>query len=346
MLTTLLALTTTALPTTNLGVPTDWLNFYGDIRMVGETTMDQNTAGEDRTRGRLRFRLGALMDLSEELRAEVRLTTTSGDANNPNWDFGGGDADSQVGADVAIDRINLSWRASDSMTLQVGMYGNPFATNPVYGEWSWDSDVQHAGLSGIWSSEGNLDMDLRLGHTIVDEVNIVDEAVPDPIDTADAQVTSLQVNLGGGEEITWGFSTMVSDWSSADAFTASAEDFLVWDTVISASQGDLTASLEFIQNLDDNSGDDQGMALGFLFGPAGSQGDSQFSASLFDFDDNAFVAEVGQDKLPLTGPGSEGFMAGWEYWWQDNVSIKIVGSQSDDGTVEPFRARIDINVTL
>lgn len=301
--------------------------------------MDQNPAGEDQTRGRLRFRLGALMDLSDELRAEVRLTTTSGDANDPEWDFGGGTGDSQSGADVVVDRINLNWRASDSMTLQVGKYGNPFATNPVYGEWAWDSDVQHAGLFGSWRSEGNLDLDLRFGHTIVDEVN-------DPGDTADAQVTSFQVNLKGGEEITWGFSTMISDWSNADAFTASTEDFLVWDTVVSASQGDLTASIEFIQNLDDNSGDDQGMALGFLFGPAGSQGDSQFSASLFDFDDNAFVGEVGQEDMPLSGPGSDGFMAGWEYWWQDNVSVKVTGFQSDNGSVDPYRARIDINVTL
>ena len=341
MLTTLLALTTTAAPAlpVNLEIPTDWLHFYGDIRVAGETTMDQNPAGEDQTRGRLRFRLGALMDLSDELRAEVRLTTTSGDANDPEWDFGGGTGDSQSGADVVVDRINLNWRASDSMTLQVGKYGNPFATNPVYGEWAWDSDVQHAGLFGSWRSEGNLDLDLRFGHTIVDEVN-------DPGDTADAQVTSFQVNLKGGEEITWGFSTMISDWSNADAFTASTEDFLVWDTVVSASQGDLTASIEFIQNLDDNSGDDQGMALGFLFGPAGSQGDSQFSASLFDFDDNAFVGEVGQDDMPLSGPGSDGFMAGWEYWWQDNVSVKVTGFQSDNGSVDPYRARIDINVTL
>jgi hypothetical protein len=342
MLTTLLTLLTTTVPlppASGTDSPPDWLQFYGDIRVAGEATMDQNTAGEDQTRGRLRFRLGALMDLSEELRAEVRMTTSSGDANDPEWDIGGGSGDSQSGADVTIDRINLSWRASDSMTLMVGKYGNPFATNPVYGEWTWDGDVQHAGLFGSWRSEGNLDMDLRFGHTIVDEVN-------DPGDTADAQVTSLQVNLNGGEEITWGLSTMVSDWSNADAFTASAEDFLVWDTVFSASSGDLTASFEFIQNLDDNSGDDQGMALGFLFGPAGSQGDSQFSASYFDFDDNAFVGEVGQDDLPLAGPGSEGFMAGWEYWCQDNVAIKVSGMQADDDTVDPFRARIDINVTL
>ena len=320
----------------------DWIHFYGDIRVRAESTMDQNVEGDDRTRGRLRFRAGAKFNISDELRAEVRMTTSSGVGNNVHWDFGGGDPDSTNGADVAIDRINLTWSASDSTTVKVGKFGNPFKTNPVFGEWTWDGDIQPAGVFGQWSSEGELDMDLRLGHFIIDEVNPGGDTLPG--ETADPAVTSLQLNLAGGEDLKWGFSTMVSDWSSEAA--------LVWDSVASATSGDFTGSVEFIQNLDDDSGEDTGMAIGFTYGTAGSQGDSRFFGSYFDFDANAFVSEVAQDDTPLagTGGGMNGFFGGWQYWWRDTVSFKVWGLQADgqaDGdSVDPLRLRFDIDVNL
>lgn len=319
----------------------DWIHFYGNLRVRGESNKKQNAAGVNstRTRGRLAFRAGAQFRISDDLLSEVRMTTSTGDTydNYSTWWGVGGGGDSMDGAELSIDRLNLTWVATDTTTLKVGKFGNPFAINPVFGEWTWDCDIQPAGILGEWRSEGVLNMDLRLGHFVEDEV-FGASAAP--------AVTSVQLNLSGGDDLEWGFSTMISDWR--DNGFSSTEDFLVWDSVLSASSGGLTGSFEFIKNLDDSSGDEMGIALGFLYGTAGSQGDSRIFGSYFDFEANAFVSEIGQDDTPLpgTGEGMDGLLAGWQYWWRDNISFKIWGLQAGNDISDPMRIRFDIDIEL
>ena len=323
----------------------DWIHFYGDLRLRLEDTMDQNAAGDDRLRGRMRARFGAKFDISEDLKAEVRLTTKTADARNVHWDIGAG-GDGLVGADVGFDRINLTWMPCDEFTVKAGKFGNPMAVNPVYSEWTWDGDVQPGGIFGMWSAGGDLDMDVRLGYFVVDEVNSL------PGGTADPAVTVAQFNFGmEGDDMDWGVHTSLWDWTNADAFTApQAEDFLVWDTVLEAGMDDFVASLEYMSNLDDDSGDDTGYAVGLKYGKGGHQGDSVFAASYFDFDANAFVSAVAQDDTPIagtgTGAGMDGFEANWNYWWKDNVMLRLWAISVDDGTNDPLRLRFDVNVSF
>jgi hypothetical protein len=312
----------------------EWLDVYGNMRVRMESTLDQPN-GEDRHRGRMRFRVGAKMEVAPDLKAEVRLSTASGDARNPHWDMGGSNStDTLSGSDVALDRINLVWTPYEGATLVAGKMGNPLAQNPVFNEWIWDGDIQPSGLAGIW--ELNDQSDVRLAHFIVDESN-------GAAASSDPAITILQANYGStARDLDWHVNTSLWNWTNEGG----PVDFLVWDTILSAKQEAWTGSLEFVQNLDDDTGDDTGFALGIQHGQGAKKGDRQVFGNYFDFEANASEWGVGQDDVPIS-PGADGlsgFVVGYRYWWHDNTTIKMWALQGDDGTDDPLRLRFDIDI--
>ena len=336
-------------PTEAPDVP-DWISFYGDLRLRAESTFDQAN-GEDRHRGRMRFRAGATFQISDELKAEVRLATYSGeDARNAHWDFGDDDGvDTLSGARVQLDRLNLAWAAAEGVTLKAGKMGAPLATNPVYSEWVWDGDIQPTGVAGIWELDRDMDLDVRFGHFIVDEVNVrLDEsATPSviPGSTTDQALTVLQLNLGDAtDSFDWDVSTALWEWNAEGA-----DDYRIWDTILAATMDDLVASFQYVQNLEDDTGEDTGMVLGLQFGKGGSAGDRQVFGSFYDFDGMASNWAVGQDDVPIAVDPTEGltgFVGGLKYWWTDTVTFKLWALTGDDGTEDPLRLRFDIDVKL
>lgn len=315
------------------GLP-EWLDVYGNMRVRMESTFDQSN-GEDRQRGRLRFRVGAKMQVADDLKAEVRMSTASGDARNPHWDIGGDNGtDTLSGSDVVLDRINLVWKPNANATIVAGKMGNPLAKNPVFSEWILDGDIQPSGLAGVWSLNDNADV--RFAHFIVDESNGAGAS-------SDPAITVLQLNHGASAtSLDWDINTSLWNWSNEGG----AVDYLVWDTIVSAKKDAWTGSLEFIQNLDDDTGDDTGFALGVKHGKGGKAGQSQVFANYFDFDANASVWGVGQDDVPISpgAVGLSGVVAGYKYWWHDNTTIKVWALQGDDETDDPLRLRFDIDI--
>ena len=106
MISPILAVLTSAVPMApQPSVIPEWIDFYGDMRLRLESTADQAN-GVDRTRGRMRFRAGAKFQISDDLKAEVRVSSASGVANNPHWDMGGSNGtDTLSGSDMVIDRL-------------------------------------------------------------------------------------------------------------------------------------------------------------------------------------------------------------------------------------------------
>ena len=309
-----------------------WISFYGDLRLRYEATLDQPN-GEDRHRGRMRFRVGAKMDIADNLTGEVRLSTTSGDANNPHWDFGGDlNGDTQNGADAVLDRINVTWDACESAHLKAGKMGNPFAVNPVYGEWIWDGDIQPAGVAAIWS--GDERVDVRLGHFILDEENGAGNS-------SDPALTVLQINANTEQgNLHWDLNTALWNWTNEGPAEAQ-----VWDTIVAARAGAWKASLEYLQNLDDETGEDTGFAVGLQHNVG--RADKVF-ASYFDFDANASLWGFGQDDVPIApgAMGLSGFIAGYQHQVADNTSLKFWALQGDDEVDDPLRIRAELNVSF
>jgi len=332
--------TVPALPPSELAP--DWIHFYGGMRLRIEDTRDQNAVGDERLRGRMRARFGAKFDITEEFKAEVRVSTTSGDtANNPYMDFGGNSpsGDTLGGATIVFDRLNASWMLSETMSVTAGKMGNPLAKNPVFGEWMLDDDIQPSGIAGVWSPDSDLDMDLRVAYFVLDEVNSL------PGNTADPAISIFQLNFGGATgSLDWDFSNAL--WNYANE--TGPVEYLVWNSILSASFDDLTASFEYLQNLNDNTGDDTGIALGFKYGAGGTEGDSQFFGNYIDMDQNATNFGVAQDDMP-TGPvgtGMTGFIGGWKYWWSDAVTFRLWALQVDNNTDDPLRLRFDLDLKL
>lgn len=346
MITPVLAVLSTALPTGPVAEVPDWAHFYGDLRLRLEHNLDNNASGDDRTRARIRARFGARFDITDDFKAELRMTTrNNGDANSVNIDLGSTD-EGQGSADAGIDRMNVTWIPSEDWTVKAGKMGNPFALNPVVDQYVWDSDIQPQGIFTKWAPQSDMQFDVRLGYFVVTENSAA----------ADATVTTGQVNFGmATESVDWGVHSSLSNWSAESGYLSSfafvqMEDFLVWDTILEAKVDDLTFSAQYINNLDDDSGDDTGMVLGMKYGQGGAVGTSVFSASYFDFDANAFVSGVAQDDTPIAGTGGpngmDGFDASWLYWWKENVTVKLHAIQADNDTIDPLRLRLDVVVAL
>ncbi len=340
----------------------DRLTFTAAGRLRAESTLDQPT-GEDRHRGRLRLRVGAGYDLGDGLSAHARLSTSSDgrDANNAYWDFGDGAGDQQ-GADVVLDRLFLEYRPSGAWELRAGKFGHVFQAPPVYGEFTWDADVQPAGVAAVWrprSGDGGTAIDLRAAGYVVQE----NAAGDDP------GFLGLQGNLGfqAGKATDLRLSTSVAGWSSTKAGTfpqvqgntTSAgvidQGFTVWDSHLAAThEGGVlerqTGFVQYVLNLDDDSGEDTGLALGLDLGPSRPGAWSCFLA-WYDFDANAFFSPVAQDDTPIAGTGvgtgMRGFLGGVRYVVNERFAVRIWGLTSDaDAADDPWRLRIDLDFTV
>lgn len=332
----------------------DRLSIYANGRLRAESTFDQ-PSGEDRHRGRMRFRLGALYDLTETIRAEARVTTTSGEPNNPHWDFGAG-SEGLNGSELALDRFFLKWKACENLSVQAGKFPHVFAGPPVFSELVWDEDVHPSGVAATWGpgKRDGTGYDLRAAGYVVDE---------NGSDT-DPTMAGLQGNLyfAAGEDTDLHFSSSLMNWSGLNGGggvvgnqgnTDVTGEFLVWEgfaaaVIAGGPMEQMSGFAQVMHNLDDDDGEEDGFALGVILGKGGHEGDASVFAAYYDLDANAVFSPVAQDDTPIAGTGvgagMEGVIAGGQYWVNDKLSLKLWGLSSDaDAAEDPVRVRFDID---
>ncbi|MBI1379488.1 MAG: hypothetical protein GC161_00165 [Planctomycetaceae bacterium] len=338
------------------------LRFSAEGRLRAESTFDQ-VNGVDRHRGRLRFRIGAEYDLMPDVKLGARISTLSDgrDANNPHWDFG--DGDGFEGGELGLDRFFLQWQACEALALTGGKFAHPFTRPPVLRELAWDDDVQPAGVAAVWkpSTTGRFGFDVRATHVVAAEVNESGDGTG-----SDPAMTGLQGNANwkASESVDLSLGTSYSHWSGVDDLavadiqgnTADAEHFAIWDTFLAGTVrgGPLhqtTAFAQYFNNVDDESGEDTGFAVGVQVGKSSKKDDWNLFAAYYDVDANAVFSAVAQDDTPIagtgTGDGMEGFVLGGQYFVADNVSLKLWVLTSDAGESEdPYRVRFDIDFRI
>ncbi|HTF90892.1 MAG TPA: putative porin [Planctomycetota bacterium] len=336
------------------------LSFYSDGRLRGESTYDQ-PSGEDRHRGRLRLRVGALYDVTEDVRLEARLSTAApgSDANNPHWDFGDG-ADGFSGADIVLDRFYLNWKPCAWVDLRSGKFPHAFASPPVFGEFMWDADVHPAGVAGIWSHKGE-------GSGPSYDLRAVEYIAVENGSDSDPSMFGVQANLNlkASEQLALQLSTSYSHWSSLGAGatvlgnqgnTDVAGDFGIIEGFVAATYegGPLQRHTAFVQamhNADDEDDEDNGFAAGLQLGKSGKQGNANVFGVWYDLDANSVYSPVAQDDTPIPGTGigtgMEGLIVGVQYFLTDNLSFKLWVLTSDaDATEDPWRLRFDIDFRI
>ncbi len=224
-------------------------------------------------------------------------------------------------------------------------------------EFAWDDDVQPAGAAIVWSpkSDSDVSFDVRGLFGVAGEINDVDDSGTDPV------VAGLQANVDfkANETTTLHFATSYSDWSGLKNFTlsqgntADANDFAIWDTYVSVSLAgegfsQIAGFGQYFNNLDDDSGEDSGFALGVQLGQTKGQGNWNVFGAYYDLDANAVFSAVAQDDTPIAGTGlgegMSGFMLGTQYFVLENVSLRLWGLTSDaDASEDPYRIRFDID---
>lgn len=343
--------------------PLSRLKVFAEGRLRAESTFDQLN-GEDRHRGRLRLRIGAEYQIDEGLKAGARLSTLSDgrDANNPHWDFGDG-ADGFSAAEIGLDRFYLDWQAHEELRLTGGKFQQPFTRPPILRELAWDDDVNPAGVAAVWApkSEDALSFDVRATHVVATEVNSNAGSSGDPA------MSGLQANVYYKADASTEFAagTSYSKWSSLDNFAAidqgntpDAGDFGVWDTHASATfAGEgferVTTFVQYLKNVEDDSGDDQGYALGVQVGQTKGKGAINVFASYYDLETNSVFSPVAQDDAPIAGTGVgngdgvKGFVFGGQYFVLENVSLRLWALTTDVGeSDDPYRLRFDIDFRL
>lgn len=338
------------------------LKVSADGRLRAESTFDQLN-DEDRHRGRMRFRLSAEYRITDELKAGARLTTMSdgNDANNPHWDFGDG-ADGFRGAEFGLDRFFLEWKPTDTnATFTGGKFGHVFTRPSPAREFAWDDDVQPAGVAAVWGpkTDGDVSFDVRGIYAVASEVNAANGSGDDPT------VFGAQANayFKASDTTTITLATSWSNWSSLENFaaidqgnTADNGGFAIWDTYLAATcagegWSQVTGFGQYFNNTDDESGDDQGFALGLQVGQTKGQGNWNAFAAYYDLDANAVFSPVAQDDTPIagtgTGEGMSGILAGVQYFVLENVSLRLWALTSDaDEDDDPYRLRFDIDFRI
>jgi hypothetical protein len=335
----------------------DRLSLYANGRVRAESDMRRPNA-PDRFRGRLRFRLGGKYAVTNAVSAEVRLTSTSGDPNNPHWDFAGGD-DGLDGSEVALDRIFLKWAAHDQLDLQAGQFPHAFQGPPVMGEFVWDADFHPAGVAAIVGpgKKDGASFDLR-GIAYVAKQNSNDS---DPL--AMGGQGNLYFDAGASTDVQ--LSSSVIRWSRLEesggfpgnqgnsdplAEILAVEGFLSVDHRGGPWQR-TTAFVQGMHNPDDDTGEDTGLAAGIQVGPTGKKGNCSAFGVFYDFDANCMLSAPAQDDTPFAGTGigegMDGFFGGVQYWVADNLSIRAWGITSNAGASEnPVRLRLDVDFVV
>lgn len=338
------------------------LEVTADGRLRGEGTFDQ-VNGEDRIRGRLRFRLAADYEFADGLEAGLRLTTVSDgrDANNPHWDFG--DDDGFSATEVGLDRLFLEWKPESAWRLTGGKFGHVYTRPSPIRELAWDDDVQPAGVAAVWApkSDGDVSFDVRGIYAVATEINSQAGSGADP------SVLGAQVNVyfKASASTTITLASSYSDWSSLRNFDFAGSNqgntldnggFAIWDTYLGvalAGEGlsQVTAFGQYFDNLDDDTGEDTGYAAGVQLGQTKGQGNWNVFGAYYDLDANSVFAPVAQDDTPIAGTGlgegMSGFIAGVQYFVLENVSLRLWGLTSDaDASEDPYRIRFDIDFRI
>jgi hypothetical protein len=336
----------------------DRLDVYANGRLRWESTFDQ-LGGEDRHRGRMRFRLGAAYGIAEDVTAEARLSTSSDgrDANNPHWDFGDG-SDGFSGSDVVLDRFYLSWTPYETLELRAGKLPHAFQGPPVSSELVWDDDVQPAGAIAVWTpkADGRLKYDLRVAEYVAAESGSNTEPSMFGAQgharlslgaTASLELASAYMGWGNTGDLAVNASVPGNQGN-----TSLDGDFGIWDTWVAATVGDgagrTTLFGQYIDNVTDDTGEDRGAAFGARVGTQGKKDDWNVFATYYDLDANAVFSPVAQDDTPIagtgTGNGMSGIIAGTQYFLRDNLSFRVWVLTSDaDESEDPFRIRFDLD---
>lgn len=346
----------------------DRIHPYGDMRLRYEFDGARGGNKDDRHRARARLRIGARIDITDELVAGFRLRTgNSNNPDSPHQSFGG----SFDSWEVAFDRAYLRWSPewAKGGWVEGGKMANPFKTNPVYGELVWDADINpEGGQAGYaWSKDG-MTIGGATGIWVLREDDLNENsATIFPIQgyiecscIEDLKLTTAIAfykygNMGGGDANNPSAFADVNRLNRLDPVTTDfASDFEILDSFVSVTYVGLAFPVTLVGEIINNFGaqkdsEDMGWAVGGhvkvpLFGRK-----HRIFYQYQDIQADALFSPMGQDDFQDRSSHFKGHVAGINWGITKGVAIRTWGlfatrRGGPEGTHSDKRARLDINV--
>ncbi len=343
------------------------LDVYGDLRLRHET--DNNVDRRPtRNRERLRLRLGAIYQLSDELDIGARIVTGNAiDPKSSHQNFGSG-FDS---FEVSLDRVYATYKPQEvpGLSITAGKFSHPFRRNPVYGELVWDGDIQPEGVSISYTLSNERikpfdRLDFRIGEYILLQQNNLDEASAFVAqvsgDKALSQNVDLLVALGWYRysDLTPDddLSLRLKNAGNSIAGDEFASGFSILNPLLALTYKGfprpLTVSGELMWNTRAAGGAGQGWALGLAYGETRKPKDWRAYYQFQYIERDAVLSAVSQDDFTLA-TNFRGHMFGVQYKLGDSVALHLWallaerlssdGFFFDDSGDDQWRVRLDLN---
>jgi hypothetical protein len=161
------------MPKVNMARWIEAIDLYGDARLRFEHRSGENgaLAGDDRlerNRWRYRLRVGTRLELTEQVRAGLRLESGPG-GRSGNVTFGedsgpwGKDSDR-----IFLGQLYVNWTPAESLSLTAGRQENPFQVTSLV----WDPDLNPEGLSESFKfTTGRVEWFATFGQFLYDDAN-------------------------------------------------------------------------------------------------------------------------------------------------------------------------------
>jgi hypothetical protein len=344
------------------------LLLYADLRLRHES--DFHLDGKpSRHRQRLRARIGANYELSDELQVGARLVTGNpDDPQSTHVTFG----DALDGLEISFDRAFLTWRPEKLEGARVtgGKFDHGFTRNPVYGELVWDADVQPEGLLVAYEvPAGSGALSVTAGQYLLLESSMARDAFATVVQLGGEAPLSKSARARAAigyyhfTNLTPGGATgLVAD--NAGNATVDLNGDMVPDEFVSefgvlnpiaavdftGGRVPLVASAEYIHNLRAEGDRDDGWAAGVSVGSTRQKGDWRCYYQWQVVQQEAVFSPFTQDDF-LLATNHRSHVAGVNYQVADKVGVHLwslvtqrdhaLAGQSDD---PQWRVRIDLNV--
>ena len=346
----------------------DNLDVYGDVRLRHET--DNNADSRPtRNRERVRFRLGAIYNLSDELVFGARmLTGNEEDPRSSHQNLG----NTFNSFDISLDRLYVTYRPEKvpDLWITAGKFAHPFRSNPVYGELVWDADVQPEGISAgytLATEEMKVfdRVDFAIGEYLILQQNELDEASAFVVQVSGEK--ALTSNLDLLTIISWyRYSDLTPDGGLAFRLKNSGnairgDEFLsrfsILNPIVAMTYKGLpkplTFSGEYIFNTRAARNDGEGWALGLSYGETRKAKDWRAYYQYQYIERDAVMSALSQDDFTLA-TNFQGHVMGVQYQFTDVVGINVWTLFSErlssdsffsaNGGDDQWRFRIDLNI--
>lgn len=338
-----------------------WLEnvkFYGDFRYRYESIRWDDDAGNnyDRSRNRIRARIGMKTKINDEFAFDLRLATGSSDPVSTNQTLGDSSSKAFGSREIWLDRAYATYTpaAIDGLTVLAGKFGTPFyraGDNQLI----WDDDLNPEGVAVQYTTK--LSDSVRafgnFGYMIVEE-------------NKNGNYGLELFGVQGGLEHTFADSTLTYgvgyyDYDNTKGHTALGNGFEgnsntggVYDFNYklmeafgdySTQVGELPVSVygDYVANTASGVKQDTGWLVGTTLGKAKSVGSSQFGYEYRDLDRDCVLGTFNDSDFVDGGTSGKGHKFSYKYQLAKNTQLAATyfcaeaGLGTDNKKDDPYK---------